>query len=59
MRLREFMHTPVYAGSPGSTLAMAAREMVGIIRLDDLYNYLTQEAITLYGAVRAQGAPEA
>jgi CBS domain-containing protein len=31
---------------------------VGIICLDDLYNYLTQEAITLYGAVRAQGAPQ-
>lgn len=30
---------------------------IGIICLDDLYNYLTQETITLAGAVRAQGAP--
>jgi CBS domain-containing protein len=30
---------------------------VGIICLDDLYNYLTQETITLAGAVRAQGSP--
>jgi len=32
---------------------------IGMICLDDLYNYLTQEAITLSGAVRAQGAPQA
>ncbi len=32
---------------------------IGMICLDDLYNYLTQEAITLFGAVRAQGAPQA
>ncbi len=138
MRLREFMQSPVYACSPTSTLAMAAREMeahnvgslvvtddaerivgiitdrdlalcyahgrsggtavseimshhvvsipddadideaaatmdshgvrrlpvtdardrvVGMICLDDLYNYLTQETITLAGAVRAQGTP--
>jgi signal-transduction protein with cAMP-binding, CBS, and nucleotidyltransferase domain len=31
---------------------------VGIICLHDLYNYLTQEAITLNGAVRAQGVPQ-
>lgn len=30
---------------------------VGIICLDDLYRYLTQETITLAGAVRAQGLP--
>lgn len=28
---------------------------IGIICLDDLYGYLTQETITLAGAVRAQG----
>lgn len=32
---------------------------IGIICLDDLYSYLTQETITLAGAVRAQGAPQA
>ena len=32
---------------------------IGMICLDDLYNYLTQETITLSGAVRAQGAPQA
>lgn len=32
---------------------------IGMICLDDLYNFLTQEAITLFGAVRAQGAPQA
>jgi CBS domain-containing protein len=32
---------------------------VGIICLDDLYRYLTQETITLAGAVRAQGFPSA
>ncbi len=31
---------------------------IGIICLDDLYRYLTQEAITLAGAVRAQGLPQ-
>jgi predicted transcriptional regulator len=30
---------------------------VGIICLDDMYRYLSQEAITLAGAVRAQGLP--
>ncbi len=140
MRLREFMQSPVYACSPESTLAMAAREMethnvgslvvtddaerivgivtdrdlalclahgrdggttideimsrrvvtipddatldeaaatmdsqgvrrlpvadeagraIGMICLDDLYNYLTQQTITLAGAVRAQGVPQA
>jgi CBS domain-containing protein len=32
---------------------------VGMICLDDLYDYLTQETITVAGAVRAQGAPQA
>ncbi len=32
---------------------------IGIICLDDLYRYLTQETITLAGAVRAQGLPQA
>jgi CBS domain-containing protein len=32
---------------------------IGMICLDDLYNYLTQETITLHGAVRAQGASQA
>lgn len=32
---------------------------IGMICLDDLYRYLTQEAITLAGAVRAQGMPQA
>ncbi len=32
---------------------------IGMICLDDLYNYLTQESITLAGAVRAQGSPQA
>ncbi len=35
------------------------RRAIGIICLDDLYSYLTQETITLAGAVRAQGAPKA
>jgi CBS domain-containing protein len=30
---------------------------IGMICLDDLYRYLTQETITLAGAVRAQGLP--
>jgi CBS domain-containing protein len=30
---------------------------IGIVCLDDLYGYLTQETITLAGAVRAQGVP--
>jgi hypothetical protein len=29
-----------------------------MICLDDLFNYLTQETITLHGAVRALGAPQ-
>lgn len=32
---------------------------IGIICLDDLYSYLAQETITLAGAVRAQGVPQA
>lgn len=32
---------------------------VGMICLDDLYKYLSEEAITLAGAVRAQGSPQA
>ncbi len=137
MRLRDFMQAPVYACSPDSGLALAAREMqihnvgslivsdaeekivgivtdrdlalalarghgpetrvsevmshhvvtipddatlddaasemdahavrrlpvvdeqgraIGIVCLDDLYSYLTQETITLAGAVRAQAA---
>jgi CBS domain-containing protein len=32
---------------------------VGMVCLDDLYNHLTLETITLAGAVRAQGAPQA
>ena len=32
---------------------------VGMIGLDDLYKYLSEEAITLAGAVRAQGSPPA
>ena len=31
---------------------------IGMICLDDLYNYLTQQTITLAGAVRAQGVPK-
>lgn len=31
--------------------------LIGIICLDDLYRYLTQESITLGGAMRAQGLP--
>lgn len=30
---------------------------LGMISLDDLLNYLTQETITLVGAIRAQGPP--
>ncbi|HET9092242.1 MAG TPA: CBS domain-containing protein [Acidimicrobiales bacterium] len=137
MKLRDFMQSPVYACSPGTTLSTAAREMethnvgslvvtddaerivgivtdrdvalavghghlpdttveqvmsaqvvtipddatlddasaemdshavrrlpvvdgdgkaIGIVSLDDLYSYLTQETITLAGAVRAQGS---
>ncbi len=40
-------------------VADEAGKPIGMICLDDLYNYLTQEAITLFGAVRAQGAPQA
>jgi CBS domain-containing protein len=40
-------------------VADAEGRPIGVICLDDLYNYLTQDAITLYGAVRAQGAPQA
>ena len=32
---------------------------IGIICLDDLFRYLTQETITLAGAMRAQGFPQA
>lgn len=32
---------------------------IGMVSLDDLYNYLTQETITLAGAMRAQGGPQA
>ena len=32
---------------------------IGMVCLDDLYHYLTQETITLAGAVRAQGVPQA
>ena len=32
---------------------------IGMICLDDLYRYLTQETITLAGVVRAQGVPQA
>jgi CBS domain-containing protein len=35
------------------------RHPIGMICLDDLYKYLTQETITLAGAVRAQGVPQA
>jgi len=33
-------------------VADEAGEPIGMICLDDLYNYLTQEAITLFGTVR-------
>jgi CBS domain-containing protein len=38
-------------------VADALGHPIGIICLDDLYRYLTQETITLAGAVRAQGLP--
>jgi len=37
----------------------AGGRAIGIISLDDLYGYLVQETITVAGAVRAQGAPQA
>ncbi len=40
-------------------VADSAGHPVGIICLDDLYRYLTQESIVLAGAVRAQGLPHA
>lgn len=40
-------------------VADEAGRAIGIICLDDLYSYLTQETITLAGAVRAQGGPHA
>jgi CBS domain-containing protein len=40
-------------------VADSAGHPVGIICLDDLYRYLTQETIVLAGAVRAQGLPHA
>ena len=42
-------------------VADAEGRPVGMICIDDLYsyNYLTQETITLAGAVRAQTAPQA
>jgi predicted transcriptional regulator len=40
-------------------VADAEGRPVGMICIDDLYNYQTQETITLAGAVRAQTAPQA
>lgn len=37
----------------------ASGKAIGIICLDDLYRYLTQETLTLAGVVKAQGAPQA
>lgn len=44
-------------GVPRLPVADGMGHPIGIICLDDLYRYLTQETITLAGAVRAQGVP--
>ena len=36
----------------------AAGKAIGIVCLDDLYSFLTQETITLAGVIRSQGTPQ-